>query len=220
MRRKLTRRKITQRFAAAASTALIAPGLTAATTKATPIQTEGPFYPVHDALDLDADLTTIDGTSGHAEGEVILVTGHVYGLDRRALNGALVDVWQANHHGKYIHPGDRNAAPLDPNFQGWAKVKTDLNGRYTFKTIKPGAYSLAAFGSDGVRCRHIHFKVSQPGFADLTTQMYFEGDPLIEKDVVMADTPVERREELIAQAQPDPSSGTPVYQFDVFLDKA
>lgn len=214
----ITRRRLAHRFSLAAGGALVAPNLSAAPVETTPSQTEGPFYPVHTALDLDADLTRIEGTEGSAAGDVILVSGHVYSLEQKPLRGALVDVWQANHHGKYIHPRDRNPAPLDPSFQGWAQLRCKADGSYRFKTILPGPYSLQAFGGNGMRCRHIHFKVSQPGFRAVTTQMYFAGDPLIETDGVMANTPVERRQALIAHA--DESGEFPEYRFDLFLDTA
>ncbi len=215
MRQALSRRRWTKKFSLAAGSAVVAPSLAAANRQATPEQTEGPFYPVHPAADLDADLTQIDGVEGTALGDVIVVSGHVYSLDGKPLTGAMVDVWQANHHGKYIHPRDRNTAPLDPNFQGWAKLNSHADGSYRFKTIMPGPYSLRSFGINGMRCRHIHFKVTQPGFQTVTTQMYFAGDPLIEKDGVMAGTPAERRGELIAQM--DASGEFPEYRFDLYL---
>jgi protocatechuate 3,4-dioxygenase beta subunit len=82
-------------------------------------------------------------------------------------------VWQANSYGRYRHPRDTNPAPLDPNFDGFAVLTSDADGHYRFKTIKPGAYSVAA---NLVRPAHIHFQVT--GRQDrLVTQMYFEGDP-------------------------------------------
>ena len=151
---------------------------------------------------------------------MILVRGQVLDTEGRPVNGALVDVWQANHDGRYNHPDDKNTAPLDPNFQGWGLIKTDDEGRYSFKTIKPGAYPLSFLGEEGWRCRHIHFNVSQPEHKALTTQMYFHGDPLIEQDLEINGLPEEQRHYLIAKSVTDESSGLPLYTFDIVVGKA
>lgn len=216
----VSRRHIAKHLGLAAGAWLVAPRLANAAGSPTPSQTEGPFYPVNKQVDLDADLTAIAGVEGHAKGEVILVQGRVVGANQQPLVGALVDVWQANHNGKYIHPDDTSTAPLDPNFQGWAKVTTDSQGRYAFKTIKPGAYSIGPSQGAAVRCRHIHFKVAQSGYTELTSQMYFRGDPLIKDDIVMASTPESERARLIANATVDSSSGLPLYTFDIVLSIA
>ena len=94
------------------------------------------------------------------------------------VRGARLEVWQANAAGRYDHPSDTNPAPLDPSFQGYCIIKTDADGRYRFKSIKPGAYPI---GPGVVRPPHIHFEVL--GHRDrLVTQMYFPEDPLNEKD--------------------------------------
>jgi protocatechuate 3,4-dioxygenase beta subunit len=185
----------------------------------TPPQVEGPFYPVDAGAERDVDLTHLEGHSESATGEAILVRGRVLDSDGNALAEAVVDVWQANHHGRYSHPGDPNTAPLDPNFQGWGIMHTADGGEYGFKTIKPGAYPLSFLGETGWRCRHIHFKVSCPGYESLTTQMYFEGDPLIAQDLEIAKAPEESRHLLISSAATDKDSGLPLYRFDVALAK-
>ena len=186
----------------------------------TPAQVEGPFYPVDDAADTDLDLTMINGHAETAKGEVILVRGQVRDTEGRPVSGAIVDVWQANHDGRYSHPDDKNTAPLDPNFQGWGLVTTDADGRYGFKTIKPGAYPLSFLGEEGWRCQHIHFIVSEPNFEKLTTQMYFDGDPLIAQDLEVAAVPEEHRHLLIAKSVTDEASGLPMYTFDVVVGTA
>jgi len=108
--------------------------------------------------------------------------------------GALVDIWQANAHGRYMHEGDTSEAPLDPNFQYWAQMKTDAEGRYRYVTIKPAAYT--AMG-EWVRPPHIHYKVSRRGYRELTTQMYFAGEALNEKDLLLQEVPEELRSRLI-----------------------
>ncbi len=148
----------------------------------TPAQTEGPFFPKHDQPDKDADLTMVDGQTGAAKGEVVIVSGAVIDESMRPVAGALVDVWQANTHGKYHHEDDPNTAPTDPQFQGWAQLRTDEDGTFGFKTIVPGAYPVS---DEWWRPPHIHFKVAKRGYHELTTQMYFAGNDLNEKDNIL-----------------------------------
>ncbi len=214
--KNISRRDVTKQIGIAAGISLLGPGITGAAAL-TPAQTEGPFYPIDEQADKDMDLTLIEGHSDTAEGETILVRGRVSDADGRPLDDALVDVWQANHFGRYSHPEDNSTAPLDPNFQGWGLTKTNAEGRYGLKTIKPGAYRLSAVDGSGQRCRHIHFKVSRPEFKNLTTQMYFHGDPLIDQDLVMAGTPTELRHLLIANSVTDELTRLPLYRFDLVL---
>jgi protocatechuate 3,4-dioxygenase beta subunit len=195
----------------------MASGLARAAIPATPSQVEGPFHPVDEQADTDTDMCMIRGHLEPAIGEQILVRGQIKDAHGQPVKGALVDVWQANHHGRYSHPKDPNTAPLDPNFQGWALIKSGEDGRYGFKTIKPGPYSLEFLGGEGWRCRHIHFRVSKPGLSTLTTQMYFDGDPLIEQDLEIAKAPEDQRHRLIARMTQDQSTGLPLYQFDLVL---
>lgn len=145
----------------------------------TPRQIEGPFFRNRQQAELDADLTQVAGRSGRARGEVIVVSGRVTSTSGKPLAGVLIDVWQANAAGRYAHEADQNRAPLDDHFQGWAQLVTDRKGFYRFKTIKPGPYPV----SDGwSRPPHIHFKLAKAGYRPLTTQMYFAGHPLNDKD--------------------------------------
>ncbi|WP_435418859.1 hypothetical protein WAB17_04700 [Parerythrobacter aurantius] len=141
--------------------------------RSTPPQQLGPFYPTVRPLDQDADLTRLQGSTGVASGELLDVFGVVTDHDGNPIAGATLDLWQANAVGRYIHGGDqREELPLDPNFQGSALLTTDAQGRYRFRTIRPGVY---AFG--GVpRPRHIHFDIKSRQVR-LTTQMYFPGEP-------------------------------------------
>lgn len=136
---------------------------------ATPPQTEGPFYPkpkISDQEFYDADLTCKAEGGKKAEGEFVVVQGQIVDLDGNPLAGSVVEVWQACNSGRYNHPDDQNQAPIDPNFQYWARMTTDELGRYSFKTIQPGKYPG--------RTPHIHYKVEAKGWPDLVTQMYFE----------------------------------------------
>jgi len=144
----------------------------------TPEQAMGPFYPVMKPLDKDADLTVIRGKRGRAQGSTIHVMGRVMDHKGEPVRGAQLEIWQANAAGRYAHPSDGNPAALDPNFQGYCIIKTDRDGRYRFKSIKPGAYPI---GPGTTRPPHIHLEVL--GHKNrLITQMYFPGEPLNEKD--------------------------------------
>jgi protocatechuate 3,4-dioxygenase beta subunit len=156
----------------------------------TPANPEGPFYPKHEQLDKDTDLTLIEGHTERAQGQVIRVTGQVLDEEGKPVEGALVDIWQANAHGRYHHEDDPATAPEDPNFQGWGMVKTDAEGRYAFTTIKPGAYKV---DESWRRPPHIHYKVSRRGFHEITTQMYFKGEALNETDRLLQSVPEDAR---------------------------
>jgi protocatechuate 3,4-dioxygenase beta subunit len=218
-RTKLSRRDVTKQIGMVAGAVLVTSSVASAAVP-TPKQVEGPFHPIDEQSDTDLNLLMIDGHSEPAKGEVILVRGRVIDTDGRPLKDALVDIWQANYFGRYSHPEDPNPAPLDPNFQGWGLITTDSEGRYGFKTIKPGPYPLSFLGEEGWRCRHVHFQVSRRSFSKLTTQMYFHGDPLIEQDLEIAKAPKELRHLLIAKSKLDEVTGLPLYQFDIVMDLA
>jgi protocatechuate 3,4-dioxygenase, beta subunit len=167
----------------------------------TPEQILGPFYPVRKMPDPGGDLTHLPGRSGRAAGQVIHVMGRVLDLDGEPVRGARIETWQANTRGRYTHPNDSNPAPLDANFEGFGTMTTDAEGRYRFKTIKPGAYPA---GQGVIRPPHIHFIVSG-GRDRLVTQMYFEGEPLNERDPFLLSAPADGRELLIAKEMPAPS---------------
>lgn len=178
----------------------------------TPRQTEGPFFPDHDPGERDADMTRLAGRSAAAKGEVVDVHGTVRDETGQPVAGALVDVWQANAAGRYAHGADPNPAPLDPDFQGWAQLTTDAEGRFRFRTIKPGPYPVREGWS---RPPHIHFKVARRGYHELTTQMYFAGEPLNEVDRLLGAVPAARRGELIVAFAPDGAEGVPLGRFDI-----
>jgi len=139
--------------------------------RATPAQTEGPFYPVTLPADTDADLLR-NGTLDYRQGEPAWVEGVVSDLAGKPLAGAQVEIWQCDQAGHYHHPGDRGHA--DPAFQGFGRVTVDAEGRYRFRTIKPAPYTG--------RTPHIHVKVKMARRELLTTQLYVEGDPGNERD--------------------------------------
>ena len=178
----------------------------------TPAQTEGPFYPKRPQDDTDLDLTQVEGREGTAQGEPVRVTGRVVDENGEPVAGARVDVWQANAAGRYDHEDDPNPAPLDPNFQGWGILKTDAEGRFAFRTIRPGAYAV---GNGWSRPPHIHFKVARRGYHELTTQMYFAGDPLNETDRILQAVPVPDRGRLVVDFAA--TDGDPAGHFDIVM---
>jgi protocatechuate 3,4-dioxygenase, beta subunit len=138
----------------------------------------GNTYPVEKPLDQDGDLTVVAGKNGRAKGAVIYFTGRV--LDRRGqpVAGAQIEIWQANTHGRYIHPSDGNPAPLDPNFEGYGIQRTDNQGWFRFKTIKPGPYRG---GKNWMRAPHIHADIIGKR-GRIVTQVYFENEALNKSD--------------------------------------
>lgn len=159
-------------------TTLGATGVAGAVCTRTPYQTAGPFYP-EIINDDDWDLTRVQGRKDRARGKVVEIAGRVLDANCRPVAGAVIDVWQANAAGRYRHSTDRNPAPLDPNFEGFAQVTTSEDGAYRILTIMPGPYPVA----DGwVRPPHIHYKVHAGTSETLTTQMYFADSDLNEKD--------------------------------------
>src|SRR3989475_5079246 len=166
----------------------------------TPDQILGPFYPVVKPLHQGADLTTIPGKPGRAAGQVIHVMGRVLNPQGQPVQGASVEIWQANTHGRYTHPSDTNPAPLDPNFEGFAVLTTDAEGRYQFKTIKPGAYPA---GPDRMRPPHIHFEVTGQSNR-LVTQLYFAGEPLNDTDPFLQSVGVNKERLIVSLGPPTP----------------
>jgi protocatechuate 3,4-dioxygenase beta subunit len=152
------------------------------------------YMPVSDA---DADLTRQH--PGEPQGERITVAGQVVDEDGRPVAGTLIEVWQANAAGRYIHQRDDHPAPLDPNFTGAGRAITDADGRYRFTTIKPGPYPWRNH-HNAWRPAHIHFSLFGPTFLTrLVTQMYFPGDPFFPYDPIFQSIPDARaRERLIS----------------------
>ena len=214
----LSRREFTKKVSMATGFGLLSTSIISASI-VTPKQVEGPFHPIDSRTDLDMDLTLIKGHKKPAIGEVLLVSGLVLDVDTKPISDATVDVWQANHFGRYSHPKDLNTAPIDPNFQDWGIMNTTAEGSFSFKTIKPGPYPLSFLGEEGTRCRHIHFKVTRPGYKQLITQMYFHGDPLISQDLEVAKVPEENRHLLIRKSSVDKDTGLPIFKFNLTLDR-
>ncbi|WP_195908254.1 protocatechuate 3,4-dioxygenase subunit beta [Nostocoides sp. HKS02] len=141
-----------------------------------------PVFGHSDVSPLEADLTIARG--GDPLGERIVVTGRIIDGDGRPVRHQLVEVWQANAAGRYVHQRDQHPAPLDPHFTGMGRCLTDGDGVYRFTTIKPGPYPWRNH-HNAWRPAHIHFSLFGREFTQrLVTQMYFPGDPLFALDPI------------------------------------
>jgi protocatechuate 3,4-dioxygenase beta subunit len=137
----------------------------------------------------DADLTRNAGTGGEAGGQRIIVTGRVLDGQGNPIANTLLEVWQANASGRYLHKLDQWPGPLDPNFLGIGRCLTNEKGEYRFLTIRPGAYPWKNH-PNAWRPAHIHFSVFGPSMVSrLVTQMYFADDPLHDLDPIMCSVP-------------------------------
>jgi protocatechuate 3,4-dioxygenase beta subunit len=180
----------------------------------------GPVFGHGDIGALDHDLILNYAKTGEPIGERTIVHGRVLDETGRGIPNALVEVWQANAGGRYRHKNDTYLAPIDPNFGGCGRMLTDAEGRYVFRTVKPGAYPFRN-QVNSWRPAHIHFALSGHGFAQrLITQMYFEGDPLIRHDSILNTIPdAAARERLVALL--DMNAAVPLdslaYRFDIVL---
>lgn len=168
----------------------------------------------------DNDLTKNARINGEPIGERIKVAGKVMDEYGRPLPNVLVEIWQANSAGRYIHKQEIHDAPLDPNFVGAGRMLTDREGKYSFYTIKPGAYPWGNH-YNAWRPNHIHFSVIGHQLEQrLVTQMYFPGDPLFEFDPIFQSVPIHARELVIATfnmnwTEPDFALA---YEFNIVLN--
>jgi protocatechuate 3,4-dioxygenase beta subunit len=180
----------------------------------------GPMFMPDELGSLDNDLVLNYAKTDQPIGEQIIVHGYVLDGNGRAIRNTLVEVWQANAGGRYRHRNDTYVAPIDPNFGGCGRMLTDDDGHYFFRTVKPGAYPFRN-RVNSWRPAHIHYSVFGSGFAQrLITQMYFEGDPLILHDTILATIPDKSAvERLIARL--DLNASKPLeclaYRFDIVL---
>ena len=180
-----------------------------------------PVYGHDDIQPLDEDMTKNAAKNGEPLGERIIVVGQVVDEDGRPVPNALVEVWQANACGRYIHKWDQHDAPLDPNFHGAGRILTNANGEYRFTSIKPGAYPWRNH-DNAWRPPHIHFSIFGTAFISrLVTQMYFPGDPLLEYDPIYNSIPDEKgRQRLISKFDLDTTvpEWALGYRFDIVLN--
>jgi protocatechuate 3,4-dioxygenase beta subunit len=177
-------------------------------------------HAARDAVQEDADLTRNARRNGEPIGERITVSGKVMDEDGKPLANSLVEIWQANATGRYVHVVDQHDAPLDPNFLGAGRCVTDDQGNYRFVTVRPGAYPWPNH-HNAWRPPHIHFSLIGPSILTrLVTQMYFPGDPLLSFDPIFnAIADEDARNTMVASfemdlTEPDWALG---YKFDIVL---
>lgn len=196
----LNRRQMIQQTTFTA-TAMTTSGLFAEELMRTPRQTEGPFYPNKLPLDTDNDLLIINDKLTPAVGTVVHLTGRVRNLAGEPIRNALVEIWQADKNGVYIHTESQRREEVDGNFQGFGRFLTDSKGEYYFRTIKPVPY--------GPRTPHIHLAVKQKGKRMLTTQIYTNGDSANAKDRILNSIEdAKSRNLLMADYKPVPGTRT------------
>jgi protocatechuate 3,4-dioxygenase beta subunit len=182
------------------------------------IELLSPAFGHRDVAPVESDLTVQH--SGEPLGERMIVAGRVLDGDGRPVRQQLVEIWQANAAGRYIHKRDQHPAPLDPNFTGAGRCITDDDGRYRFVTIKPGAYPWRNH-ANAWRPAHIHFSLFGNAFTQrIVTQMYFPSDPLFPLDPIynsIADP--KARERLVAGYDHDLTSPEWAlgYRWDIVL---
>jgi protocatechuate 3,4-dioxygenase alpha subunit len=173
-------------------------------------QTVGPFF-APALLRQDAVRQVL--VEPETVGERIRIEGYVLDGDRLPVPDALVEIWQANAHGRYVHPGDQGPAPLDPTFVGFGRCGTEDEGRYWFETIKPGP---VPFDAGRKQAPHICVTVFARGLLNhLATRLYFAGEPSNASDPILLSVPEHRRATLLAARHEE---GTAVvYRFDIVL---
>jgi len=175
----------------------------------TPAQTEGPFYPDRLPLDTDNDLIVVNNDITPAVGEITHLSGRILDETGAAIRNAVVEIWQCDHDGVYIHSADASRKPRDRNFQGYGRFLTDSSGAYYFRTIKPVPYPG--------RTPHIHFKVTKGRRDLLTTQCYIKGHAGNPQDGIWkAVTDARARESITIDFAP--ISGSPIGELAAKFD--
>jgi protocatechuate 3,4-dioxygenase beta subunit len=188
------------------------PGLFAEELTKTPAQMEGPFYPNKLPLDTDNDLLILNSNITPAVGTITHLTGKITDIKGTPVRNAVIEIWQVDNNGAYIHTGSSNKDKSDKNFQGFGRFLTGSTGEYYFRTIKPVPYPG--------RCPHIHVKVKQGNKELLTTQCYIKGEPSNEKDGVLRGMKdAKSRDSLIIAFAPIKESkiGEVAARFDIVL---
>ena len=177
--------------------------------RVTPWQSLGPFYPHKLPIDSDADLTLVDGKDGQATGQFARLSGRVTDRSGSPIKNARIEIWQCDAFGSYHHP--RDGGGVDPFFQGYGHTRTDDDGNYRFKTIKPVAYPG--------RAPHIHLKVIA-GSRELVTQIYVRGEPANKSDFLLntiLNEQSRRSLEVAFEASTDPTESELIARFDPVL---
>jgi len=169
----------------------------------TPPQAEGPYYPVDKPEDRDNDLIDFDGADGLPQGEAIEFSGVVYDANGIPVPNVVIEIWQTDSNGVYLHPNDPGTSRRDPNFQFYGEAITDEDGNYNFRTILPGRYEP--------RPRHIHVKIKYNAQEILTTQFYFEGDDDLLNEAMFTQTGGEGQHLIISLVEGMDAAGSPIW---------
>ncbi len=200
------------RTVGAGAAVLAVPELFAKELLRTPLQTEGPFYPDKLPLDTDNDLIIVNDTLTPAVGDITHLTGRILDARGKPIKNALVEIWQVDSKGVYLHTGSSGRANRDTNFQGFGRFLTGSTGEYYFRTVKPVPYPG--------RTPHIHFAVKVPKQEKFTTQCYVKGEPRNEKDGIFTSIrDRQARESLLVDFAPIKSSriGELAARFNIVL---
>lgn len=171
----------------------------------TPFQTVGPFFAICLSVEGCSHIAAQDVLGRH-----ITIEGTVRDGAGAPVPDALVEIWQANAAGRYAHPDDHQAKPLDPNFTGSGRAPTDADGRFSIETVMPGRVP----GPDGTfQAPHLLLGILARGILTrLVTRIYFDGEPSNTDDAILALVPATRRSTLIARAR-----GDATYEFPLVL---
>lgn len=208
-----TRRRFVQGMAysaaALATPAFTARGAFAEELARTPRQTEGPFYPDKLPLDTDNDLLVVNDHITPAVGTITHLTGRILSTAGEPVRNAVVEIWQVDNNGIYIHTQDAARGGRDANFQGFGRFLTGSKGEYYFRTIKPVPY--------GPRTPHIHFAILQGGKRMLTTQLYIKGEAQNQRDGIFRGVGGPRRQALVT-ADFAPLKGSRIGELSVNWD--
>jgi len=207
----LNRRRLLKNFTLGAA-GLWVPGAFAEALMLTPKQTEGPFYPVDLPLDTDNDLIILNDGLTPALGNITHLTGRVTDVKGEPIRNALVEIWQCDQNGVYLHKGSDGGDKRDKNFQGFGRFLTGSTGEYYFRTIKPVAYPG--------RTPHIHFAIKMKGHEKWTTQCYIKGEKQNDRDMVLQGIKDEtQRASVIVDflPLPDVKTGELAARFDIVM---
>lgn len=207
-----SRRTFLQSGAVVGAAFFAVPGAFAQHLIRTPAQTEGPFYPIKLPLDTDNDLIVVNDALTPAVGTIAHVSGRILDASGKPIKDAMVEIWQCDNNGVYLHPGSDNAGKRDSNFQGFGRFLTGSTGEYYFRTIKPVPYNP--------RTPHIHYMVKMKGRDKFVTQCYIKGHPGNAKDGVFNDMKdLKARETVQVDFVPikDSKAGEVAARFDIVL---
>ena len=214
--RRLSRRSLLGALVAGGGASLAPRGGYAEALRETARTTEGPFYPDALPLDTDNDLLVLNDALTPSTGRVAYLSGRVLGPTGAPVRNAIVEIWQCDARGSYLHSKGR-VAERDPNFQGYGRFLTSASGEYAFRTIRPVSYSQYGL----TRAPHVHFAISRNGRRVLTTQVHVAGDPLNADDGVLGRLDSAARATVIADFTPIPDSplGEVAARWDIVLGR-